>query len=126
MLAAAANVLEFFHFAERVGTGVVGDAVEATAGPAVDRDVETIERKEQPLGGGDLEIEVFDRRWLVAADLRGRDAEQAIALLVAANQPAVGINSDADPRAELFFRHVVNAPDLEARQDGERVRLPLL
>src|SRR5437763_16847636 len=87
VLAAALNRLQLGHLVELASALGITQAVQTAARPAVDRDVQAAEGVEQPLRGGNLDVEAFDLCRLVAADGRRRDPAQAFALLVAGDEP---------------------------------------
>ena len=103
----------------------VDGSIESAAGSAVGRDVEMPEGDQHALSATDGQVEFFDSSRFAAADLRGRDPVDALAALVAGQQPALAVADQADPRALGGLGDGVEAFDLEPGLDLEQASFGL-
>lgn len=71
----------------------------------------------------DLDVEVLNLGFVVAADGRRSDSAESEVALIADDQPAFRIASHVDPRAKFFFRDREQLLDLKAGQQIEQVTL---
>ena len=128
VLAAAGDVFQFLDFVELIVAVGVSAAIQPAPRPAVADDVQTVERPQQSLRAGhllavDLDVEVLNLGFVVAADGRRSDSAESEVALIADDQPAFRIASHVDPRAKFFFRDREQLLDLKAGQQIEQVAL---
>ena len=89
------------------------DAVQPALGPAVDDDVQTVERIKQSLSHAEwftfeLKIEWFDLDPVGLADRRRRDDEQTFVVLIADDEFAVRERAHSHPRTFLVLGYGVD------------------
>ena len=112
MFAPAAEFLELHHFVQLVIAVGVADPVQTTP-RTIDHHVQAVERPEHSLGVRDLDGQVLDLGRLLAPQRGDGDPAQALAFLVAHQQPPLRIAGQADPRAEFVLGHGEEPFDLE-------------
>ena len=128
VLAAAGDVFQFLDLVELIVAVGVSAAIQPAPRPAVADDVQTVERPQQSLRAGhllavDLDVEVLNLGFVVAADGRRSDSAESEVALIADDQPAFRIGGHVDPRTKFFFRDREQLLDLKAGQQIEQVAL---
>src|SRR5262245_65474683 len=98
MFAAAANRRQLFNLIELIVILRRPQTMKPASRPAIDRNIKAAEGEEQALRTGDLRTDALNLGGALRANRRRGDAIEALAVLIAGDEAALRIGSEADPR----------------------------